>query len=92
VRLLVQAGGALEFEGPECVADGLGGAAEPGTDLGGFESLGTGREDLAAAEREGRRRAEAGPNHLDLVRGQRSDEEGWFHTPCYDDHLAKDQF
>ena len=38
-------------------------------------------EDLAAPQGEGRGRAEAGPEGLGLLGGQRADEEGWFHTP-----------
>src|SRR5690606_19843851 len=81
VGLLAQAGDALGLEGPQGIADGLGRAAEPGPDLGGLEPLGAGREDLAAAQGEGRGRAQADPDRLVLLGGQRSDEEGWSHTP-----------
>src|SRR5262249_13288458 len=80
VGLRLQAGGPLGLEGPEGVADSLGRAAEPAVDRGGLEPLGAGQQDLAAAEREGRGRAPAGPNRLVLVGAQRSDEEGRFHT------------
>ncbi len=54
VGLLAQAGGALGGEGSEDIADGLGGAAEPGADLRRLEPLGAGQEDLGPPEREGR--------------------------------------
>ena len=47
-----KAGGPLGAEGAEGVADGLGGAAESGGDLGWLASPGTGQEDLTATQGE----------------------------------------
>ena len=69
MRFLTEAGGPPGGEGEQGVADGLGGAAEAGADLGGLEPPGAGQEDLAAPQGEGQRRTQAGPEGLGFLGG-----------------------
>jgi hypothetical protein len=86
----LQATQAFGVEGVQRVADRRGGTAQGGGDMGGTLTLVAGQEDLAAAQGEGIRRAEALLEGQPLGFGLRPDEQRWFPTSFYaPDILAK---
>jgi hypothetical protein len=81
--LFLEAARPLLPEGVEGVVDGPDGAADVRGDRGGVPTVGTGQQDLGAAERERLTATKSGLERPPLSVGQLPNEQGWFHGPLF---------